>query len=154
VRQLDTPAVRRYHQTVRERSFTVEQANAHVRRLDHLIERVQRSALRLRNERDAVAGAFGVEPAALAVDRLLAERPGLRLVVEELDAAIAAIEQLGVELKDVELGLVDFPATLDGEAVYLCWQFGEDRVRYWHRRTEGFGGRRPLPGVPPAPAPQ
>jgi hypothetical protein len=146
--------MRRYHRAVRERSFTVDQANAHVPRLDHLIERLQRSALRLRHERDAVAGALGVDPDRLPVERLLAERGGLRLVVEELDSAIAAIAELGVELKDVELGLVDFPATLDGQAVYLCWQFGEDRVRYWHPRSEGFAGRRPLPGLPPAPAPQ
>jgi hypothetical protein len=139
---------------VRPRAFTVEQADAHVQRLGHLIERIQRSALRLRNERDGVAGELGVAPDTLPVDRLLGARPGLRLVVEELDAAVAAIEQLGVELKDAELGLVDFPAVVDGEAVYLCWQFGEDRVRYWHRRSEGFAGRRPLPGVPPGPAPQ
>lgn len=139
---------------MRERSFTVDQANAHVPRLDHLIERVQRGALRLRSERDAVAGALGVAPAALPVERLLTERPDLRLVVEDLDAAVAAIAELGVVLKDVELGLVDFPATLDGEAVFLCWQFGEDRVRYWHRRSEGFAGRRPLRGLPPPPAPQ
>ena len=148
---LDTLAAGRYQIRVRERSFTVEQANAHVPRLQGLIGRVQRNALQLRNERDGVATALRVEAHALPVERLLAERPQLRRIVEDLDAAIGAITELGVELKDVELGLVDFPAVLDGEAVFLCWQFGEDRVRYWHRRTEGFAGRRPLRGVPPAP---
>jgi hypothetical protein len=139
---------------VRERSFTVEQADAYVPRLEALIARLQRSALALRTERDAVAAGLRLEPTSLPVDRLLSERPQLRRVVEDLDASIGAIEQLGVTLKDVEIGLVDFPATLDGEAVYLCWQFGEDRVRFWHRRSEGFAGRRPLPGIPPAPEPQ
>jgi hypothetical protein len=136
---------------VRERSFTVEQADAQLPRIEALIARLQGSALRLRTERDAVAAELRLEPTSLPIDRLLAARPELRRVVEDLDASIGAIEQMGVALKDVELGLVDFPAELDGEAVYLCWQFGEDRIRFWHRRSEGFTGRRPLPGVPPAP---
>jgi hypothetical protein len=139
---------------VRERSFTIEQADAYVPRLEALITRMQQCALRLRTERDAVAATLAMEAPSLPVDRLLAERPQLRRVVEDLDAAMEAIERLGVELKDVELGLIDFPAVLDGEAVYLCWQFGEDRVRFWHRRAEGFGGRRPLGGIPPPPEPQ
>jgi len=139
---------------MRERRFTIEQADAHVPRLEALIERLQRSALQLRSERDAMAGRLGIDPTLVPVERLLAERPGLRRVVEDLDAAINAIQDLGVDLKDAELGLVDFPAVLDGEAVYLCWQFGEDRVRFWHRRSDGFAGRQLLPGVPPAPEPQ
>ena len=139
---------------MRERSFTIEQADAQIPRLEALIARLQRSALELRTERDAVAAGLRLEPASLPVDRLLSERPQLRRLVEELDASIGAIEHMGVALKDVELGLVDFPATLDGEDVYLCWQFGEDRVRFWHPRSEGFAGRRPLRGVPPAPEPQ
>ena len=136
---------------VRERSFTIEQADAQVPRLEALIGRVQRCALSLRTERDGMATELEVPPDQVPVDRLLAARPILRRVVEDLDAAIGAIEALGVELKDMELGLVDFPAMLGGEAVYLCWQFGEDRVRYWHHRAEGFAGRRPLPGLPPSP---
>jgi hypothetical protein len=139
---------------VRARSFTLEQADAQLPRLQALIARLQHDALQLRTERDAVAAALRLDPASLPVERLLTERPGLRRVVEDLDASIGAIEQMGVALKDVELGLVDFPATLDGEDVYLCWQFGEDRVRFWHLRSEGFAGRRALRGVPPAPEPQ
>ncbi len=151
---LDTGASWRYQSPMRERRFTIEQADAHVPRLEALIERLQRSALQLRTERDAMAERLGIDPTLLPIERLLAERQGLRRVVEDLDAAINAIGDLGVDLKDAELGLVDFPAVLDGEAVYLCWQFGEDRVRFWHRRSDGFAGRQPLPGVPPAPEPQ
>ena len=108
----------------------------------------------LRAERESLAAALGVDPSAVSVERLLAARPALRRTVEALDAAIEEIQAIGVELKDVELGLVDFPAEREGELVYLCWQFGEDRVRFWHRRSEGFAGRRPLPGLPPPPEPQ
>lgn len=136
---------------MRERRFTIEQADAELPRLQALIERLQRIALTLRAERDAFAATHRLDASEVPVGRLLAERPELRRIVEELDAAIGAIQRLGVELKDAELGLIDFPAVVDGEAVYLCWQFGEDRVRFWHHRSEGFAGRRPLPGVPPPP---
>ena len=151
---LDSARSRRYQDPMRERQFTVDQANALVPRLQALIERLQRSALELRAERDAMARRLAVEPDRVPVERLLAERPGLRRVVEALDGAIEGIQVLGLELKDPELGLVDFPAVIDGEAVYLCWQFGDARVRFWHRRADGFAGRRLLPGVPPAPEPQ
>ncbi|HXJ37225.1 MAG TPA: DUF2203 domain-containing protein [Candidatus Eisenbacteria bacterium] len=136
---------------MRTRSFTVEQADACVPRLRLLLERVQRNALRLHREREAVAMGRGGDPGAIRIEDVLAERPELRRLVEELDAAVGEIEELGVELKDVDLGLVDFPAVIDGVEVYLCWQFGEDRVRFFHRRTEGFAGRRALRGLPPAP---
>ena len=60
-------------------------------------------------------------------------------VVDELEAD-------GIVLRDLAQGLVDFPAEKDGEVVYLCWQFGEPEVAFWHRVEEGFAGRQPLPG--------
>jgi hypothetical protein len=59
------------------------------------------------------------------------------------------IEESGVHLKDVQLGLVDFPAERDGERIYLCWQFGEPEVAFWHTLDAGFAGRQPLPGSTP-----
>ena len=47
----------------------------------------------------------------------------------------------------MQLGLVDFPAERDGELVYLCWQFGEPEVAFWHGIDDGFAGRQPLPGT-------
>jgi hypothetical protein len=51
---------------------------------------------------------------------------------------------LGVVVKDLDAGLVDFPAERDGRAVFLCWQLGEDEVAFWHGVEEGFAGRKPL----------
>jgi len=55
------------------------------------------------------------------------------------------LERLGVLVKDLDSGLVDFPALHEGEEVLLCWQLGEDEVTYWHGVDEGFAGRKPLP---------
>jgi len=59
--------------------------------------------------------------------------------------AAEQLERLGVLVKDLDTGLVDFPALHEGEEVLLCWQLGEDEVAYWHGVDEGFAGRKPLP---------
>jgi hypothetical protein len=68
---------------------------------------------------------------------------------EQAGAAVAAcverLERLGVFVKDLDRGLVDFPALHEGEEVLLCWEVGEDEVAYWHGVDEGFAGRKPLP---------
>ena len=51
----------------------------------------------------------------------------------------------GAEVKDIDEGLIDFPALRHGETVLLCWQLGEDEIRYWHRIEDGFAGRQELP---------
>jgi len=129
-----------------ERTFRLDEANAIVPRLQILMERLQRGALRLQEEMRDLARATGVDPMALSPEHLLRERPAARTLVEELDAIVHEIEESGAHLKDVELGLVDFPTEREGELVYLCWQFGEPEVAFWHRLDEGFAGRQPLPG--------
>ena len=59
--------------------------------------------------------------------------------------AAERLERLGVLVKDLDSGLVDFPALHEGEEVLLCWQLGEDEVAHWHGVDEGFAGRKPLP---------
>ena len=60
-------------------------------------------------------------------------------------SAVEKLEALGVLVKDLDRGLVDFPALRDGEEVLLCWQLGEEEIAYWHGVEEGFAGRKPLP---------
>jgi hypothetical protein len=70
-------------------------------------------------------------------------------LVELADAHLDLFEELaslGVEMKDAEIGLVDFPARLDGRIVYLCWKLGEETIDHWHELTTGFGGREPVEG--------
>ena len=62
----------------------------------------------------------------------------------ELRESLMGLHELDVVLRDLERGLVDFPALRDGREVYLCWQEGEDVIAYWHEPESGFSGRRPL----------
>jgi hypothetical protein len=64
---------------------------------------------------------------------------------EAVARCVERLESLGVVVKDLERGLVDFPALHDGDEVLLCWELGEDEVAFWHGLEEGFAGRKPLP---------
>lgn len=66
-------------------------------------------------------------------------------LIAQRDACAAELEDLGVRLGDALRGICDFPAELDGEPVYLCWELGEARVEWYHGRDTGFAGRQPLP---------
>jgi hypothetical protein len=63
---------------------------------------------------------------------------------ERLVAIVNRIQETGVLVKDLDIGLVDFPCLMEGEEIYLCWKLGEDRIAFWHGTDEGFTGRKPL----------
>jgi len=62
----------------------------------------------------------------------------------QLNRRVHRLVELGVLLKDVDRGLVDFPAWRDEREVFLCWHLGEERVAFWHELDSGFAGRQPL----------
>lgn len=61
-----------------------------------------------------------------------------------LRSGLAEIGELGIVLRDLDRGLVDFPSLRDGEEIYLCWTEDEDEIAYWHSLESGFAGREPL----------
>ena len=63
---------------------------------------------------------------------------------EKLDALVHQIRDTGAQIKDINTGLLDFSALKNGREVYLCWQHGEDDIRYWHEIEAGFAGRQPI----------
>jgi hypothetical protein len=63
---------------------------------------------------------------------------------DRLDALIHSIQDIGALIKDVNTGLLDFPALKDGHEVYLCWKYGEDEIAFWHEIEAGFAGRQPI----------
>jgi len=89
---------------------------------------------------DAAGGAAGA--AASDSPRVLDAR--IRAVIDQMEAAVARLNGWSVQLRDIEDGLADFPALVNGRQVWLCWQLGEDEIHFWHDLTSGFGGRRPL----------
>jgi hypothetical protein len=72
------------------------------------------------------------------------QRAEMEKLVQQAKDAVAEIDSIGVQVKDLETGLLDFPCTIDGEIVLLCWKLGEPRIGYWHTVDAGFRGRQPL----------
>ena len=65
-------------------------------------------------------------------------------LAETMKSALTRILETGCIIKDLDVGLLDFPSRINDEEVYLCWRLGEDRIRFYHRQDEGFAGRKPL----------
>ena len=132
-------------------TFSLSEANALVPRVALLMQQIQHAALRLQSEAEAHADTLGGSVADVSPRDLALARPAARALIETLDGALGALQALGVEVKDLRLGLCDFPSRQQGEIVYLCWQTGEPEIGFWHRTDEGFTGRRPLPGATGSP---
>lgn len=132
------------------RQFTVEQANRSlplVRRIvDDVVAQYRRWQDRVRELEVLNAARTTAHPVPRAEEL---ERE-IQALAAEIDGFTRELAQLGVELKDHSLGLVDFPGVVGGREVYLCWRVGEPAVQYWHDKDAGFAGRRPLPPQPDA----
>jgi hypothetical protein len=64
--------------------------------------------------------------------------------VQRAKDSIAEIHATGVQVKDIDIGLLDFPCKVEGEIVLLCWKLGEEKITHWHSTEEGFAGRKPI----------
>jgi len=122
--------------------FTIEEANALLPNVRLILAKIQRAHRKLSHYRDdarkaaeaAEQGGGGLVDGVVYAEILCG-----------LTAEMAELEGLGVQLKDFERGLIDFPSLRDGRVVLLCWQMGEgDELEWWHDVDAGFAGRTPL----------
>ena len=122
--------------------FTVQEANALLPNVRTIAEKIQRTHRQLsRYREDAQKAAEGAERGGGGFPDGVAYAG----VLTELTTQLAELEALGVQLKDFERGLVDFPSLRDGRVVLLCWQLGEgNELEWWHDVDAGFAGRTPL----------
>jgi hypothetical protein len=120
--------------------FTVEEANAILPELRRILASIgeQRAVLRRLEPEVKRAGERATESGGTPAGRQYVQ--ALNRVMEKAQAIIA----LGVQLKDFDSGLCDFPHLRDGRVVLLCWKQGEDRIAWWHEVEAGFAGRQPL----------
>jgi hypothetical protein len=125
---------------MKARLFTLDEARATLPQVKSLMEQVQaarREILRLRPETLPVIQRAAMNGGNKAMGELAVH-------VTRLEAGIKGIQALGVVIKDVDAGLVDFIGVRNGREVYLCWRYGEEEIGYWHELNAGFAGRRPV----------
>jgi hypothetical protein len=133
---------------VAERYFTPDEANElleEVRPLAEEMVRRRRALVEADRKRTEITTAIAGNGGSLRPQELTEVTEATHAESEGLAQCIQAIQELGAVVKDLDEGLVDFPALRDGEEVLLCWRVGEDEIRYWHGLDEGFAGRKELP---------
>jgi hypothetical protein len=133
---------------VAERYFTAAEANEALLTVRPLAEKLvaHRRKLREAQERRAeLMRRIASNGGALDARQVATLDAQVKREGQALARTVARIQELGVLVKDLDRGLIDFPALRGDEEVLLCWQVGEDEVNYWHGLEDGFAGRRPLP---------
>lgn len=130
-----------------DRLFSEEEANELIPRLEILMRQLQMQATSLRARIDELSV---TDPSIVhsAMSEIVGRYPELHSFATNMADAAAQIESFGCILKDIDLGLIDFPYDAGDEVVFLCWQFGESRLVAWHSVDTGFSERQPLPGAP------
>jgi hypothetical protein len=123
------------------RHYTLEEANAALPRVRELIEALRAASDRL-GDREAREALTEASPGNGGGDAGKTVSEGFLAMRE----AMLELRRDEVVLRDLQRGLVDFPALQDGREIYLCWEEGEDEIGWWHEPEAGFGGRRPLEG--------
>ena len=122
--------------------FTVQEANALLPEVRNITAKIQRAHRQLSHYRDEAKKA---SDAAEQGGGGIGEGVAYAAILTVLTTQLTELEALGVQLKDFERGLVDFPSLRDGRVVLLCWQLGEgDELEWWHDVDAGFAGRTPL----------
>jgi hypothetical protein len=132
------------------RHFTLPQARALMPEIGRLIREAVQSKARYQEaetwlhelaQRIMMRGGLNVDTATVESWKNQREASG-----QTLKNSLEKIEEIGVLVKDLDVGLVDFPTLYRGEEVYICWRMDEDAIEYWHGVHEGFAGRRPIDG--------
>lgn len=124
---------------VHSRHFSREEANAMLPQLTSLLER-------LRETRDRLTDEEAHEALSEAAPSNGGGEPGRRVgeAFLEVRGMLETLEEAEIVVRDIDRGLIDFPAMRDGREVYLCWELGEEEVGHWHDLSSGYGGRQPL----------
>jgi hypothetical protein len=122
-----------------ERHWTLQQANASIEWVSGLLVKMRSAREQLGDEEaraalsEAAPGNGGGPPGVVVSEAFLTLRDTL-----------AELQALGVVLRDLDRGLVDYPSIRDGDEIYLCWEEGESEIGFWHDTESGYGGRQPL----------
>ena len=137
--------------------YSIDAANDRLPEVREILERLRQQRADLIRLRDDLAArtasvAEGRSPVGIAEDGVTVDldtvlrRAKLRMqgLVDQMQAGVIQLDAWGITLRDIETGLIDFPAIASGRQVWLCWRLGEGDVGWWHELEAGFGGRRPL----------
>jgi hypothetical protein len=131
-----------------DRNFTLDEAQSLLPVLESLLRRAIKAKkvieefdaeLQALHHRILLNGGMFLDIVALARRRAKRAR-----AEQQAKDAVAEIDSIGVQVKDLDIGLLDFPCQVDGQTILLCWKLGEKSITHWHGLQEGFAGRKPI----------
>lgn len=126
------------------RLFTILEASRVLPTIEPLMDEMRKSFAAIRSEIEEAARVAGVATSDPTLSERVEERGIAPPLVARVNELIALVHAQGCLVNGPEAGLVDFPALVGNEIVFLCWRHGEDAINHWHRIPDGFAGRRPL----------
>jgi hypothetical protein len=131
-----------------ERTFTLDEAQALLPVLESLLKTAidgKDTAERIEREFKAVSNRVFLSGGTLLdVAQLAARKREKERLVQKIKDAVAEIESTGAQVKDLEMGLLDFPCEVGGRTILLCWKLGEKSIAHWHGTDEGYRYRKPI----------
>ncbi len=129
------------------RYYTVEEANQAIPLLKDTFEELKGLAQQADEEQHEMLGLLRHSKRnghTSSESEIQEKRRHVEKATEEMNRLLKQVTDMGIEIKDVQRGLVDFASFRMGRVVYLCWLLGEDEVRHWHETDAGFSGRQPI----------
>ena len=126
------------------RFYSIDQADARLPDLTALLDKLRADRGEVASARDELQRFQTTNGNADHAEELKAREERIRALVYRMERYVSQLVAWDITLRDIETGLVDFPALVNGRQVCLCWRLGEDKVGFWHELDAGFAGRRPL----------
>ena len=130
------------------KTFTLDEAHSLLPVLESLLNRAieaRQAASELQEELSALnRRVFMMGGMSIDIAAVQRRKTTFEALVQRAKDSLQEIDAIGVQVKDLDTGLLDFPCLLEGEAVLLCWKRGEPRIEFWHRMEDGFRGRQPI----------
>lgn len=126
------------------RFYSIDQADARLPDLTALLDKLRADRGEVATARDELERFRTTNGNADHADELKAREERIRALVYRMERYVSQLVAWDITLRDIETGLVDFPALVNGRQVCLCWRLGEAKVGFWHELDAGFAGRRPL----------
>jgi hypothetical protein len=132
------------------RFYAIDEANAAIPDVERILValRDQREDLITFRDRALSLTTEDGEASEEAAEELRRIRLRMQGLIDQMQAGVARLVELDIQLRDIKGGLIDFPAMLAGRPIWLCWRLGEPEVRHWHAHDQGFSSRRPLDELP------
>jgi len=123
-----------------DRTFTLAEAKS-------LLPQLEEKLLAVKTEKEVLVRSHGeIKRASANAQANGGSVVGPRYIraLERISDSVETIQEMGVLVKDLDIGLCDFPYLYDGRVVYLCWKLGESEIRFWHEVEDGYAGRQPI----------